>query len=114
MEPAAILEDYAAVMSLESSHLGVEPEMLKMAWELCAEDERPTFTPKAIISLVDEALYTTSVDVYKAFRLLTSDLGRIFFKAINEREYKAKGAKAVQASTENFCREHDDSDLCFV
>lgn len=114
VEPAAILKDYADVMDLESTQLGVDPEALELAWELCAEDERPTFSPKAIVSLVDDALFKNSLDVYKAFRLLTSDLGKIFFKPVNEREYKPKGAKAVRASRENFCRAHDDLDYCLV
>lgn len=85
-----------------------------MAWELAAESDKKTVSPKFLMSLVDENFIKTSVDKYKAFRLLTSDLGRIFFKSINENEYKAKAAKAVRASKENWCRSAEDEEWCFV
>jgi len=114
VEPAEILDDYTKVMEMETGALGVDPELLEMAWELAAESDKKTVSPKFLMSLVDENFLKTSVDKYKAFRLLTSDLGRIFFKSINENEYKAKAAKAVQASKENWCRSAEDEEWCFV
>jgi hypothetical protein len=114
VEPSAILDEYTKVMALEPTQLGVEPDVLEMAWELCAEAGTSTFSPKAILSLVDEKLYKNSLDAYKAFRLLTSDLGKVFFKSLNGNEYKAKASKAVEASKMNWCREHDELDYCFV
>ena len=114
VEPAAILAEYLAVLDTEPTALGVDPEDLAMAWELCVETEQATVSPKTIVSLIDEKLYQSSVDTYKAFRLLTSDLGRIFFKTVNDHEYKAKPPKSVQASKEGWCRDHIDVEYCFV
>jgi len=114
VEPHAILADYSSVMDLEPTQLGIEPEVLEMAWELCEEADEPTFSPKTILSLVDDSLFKSSLDAYKAFRLLTSDLGRVFFKTVNENEYKAKPAKSVRASKDNYCRAHEELDYCFV
>ena len=41
---------------------------------------------------------------YKAFRLMTSDLGKVFFKGLSHNLFKAKAAKAVAASKEMWCR----------
>merc|ERR1711934_161904 len=114
IEPSAILAEYSRVMELEPTQLGVEPDVLEMAWELCAESGSTTFSPKAILSLVDESLFQSSLDAYKAFRLLTSDLGKVFFKSLNDHEYKAKAAKSVQASKDQWCRSHEELDYCFV
>ena len=52
----------------------------------------------------------------QAFRLLSSDLGKVFFKALGDNKYKAKAAKSVQASKDNFCRDPNtvDTEWCFV
>ena len=86
VEPAEILAEYAAVMELEPSALGVEPELLEMAWELASETEKKSYSPKFLMSLVDENFLKSQLDAYKAFRLLTSDVGRIFFKSLNGNE----------------------------
>ena len=114
VEPSDILAEYQDVMKLEATELGVDPETLAMAWELCAESPKDVFSPRAILSLVDDSLFKSSIDAYKAFRLLTSDLGKVFFKAINDHEYKIKGDKAVQSSKENWCREHQEEGYCLV
>merc|ERR1711934_1136691 len=114
VEPAQILKDYDEVMRLEGHQLGGEPELLETAWELCAEAETATFSPRAILSLVDETLFKSSLDTYKAFRLLTSDLGKVFFKSLNDHEYKAKAVKSVEASKALWCHTHTDMDYCYV
>jgi len=114
VEPAEILAEYAAVMELEPSALGVEPELLEMAWELASETEKKSYSPKFLMSLVDENFLKSQLDAYKAFRLLTSDMGRIFFKSLNGNEYKAKAVKAVKASKENWCRSAEEEEWCFV
>jgi hypothetical protein len=114
IEPSAILAEYHAVMELEPTDLGVGVEDLEMAWELCAEADNTGFSPKAILTLVDEGFFKSSLDAYRAFRLLTSDLGKVFFKAINSNNYKAKPPKSVQASKENWCRQAVEQEWCFV
>jgi hypothetical protein len=116
VEPSAILQDYEKVMNTEPTELGVAPEDLAMAWELCAEDDHSTFSPKFIINLVDEKMgqMADAVAKYKAFRLLTSDLGKIFFKPLNDRSYKAKAAKAVETSKQQWCQSDVSAEFCLV
>ena len=110
----AIKENAIHINQMEPTDLRIDPADLEMAWELCAETEKSTFSPKSIVSLIDDSMFKSSVDVYKAFRLLTSDLGKLFFKPINDHEYKAKALNAVQASKDAWCRDHTEADYCFV
>jgi len=114
VEPAAILDEYERIMQLDATELGVEVDDLELAWQLCAESDSAQFTSKAIISLVDESRFKNSLDKYRAFRLLTSSLGKIFFKAVNGNEYKIKAEKSVSASKEHYCREQTQLEWCFV
>jgi hypothetical protein len=119
-EPADILKDYADVLEHDPTELGIDPELLEMAWSECAESEKAAFTPKSVVSIIDESLAKTPLDLYRAFRLVSSDLGKVFFKALGNNEFKAKGEKAVEASKQNWCRapEHegswDEVEWCFV
>jgi hypothetical protein len=114
-ETGDILKEYHQVMELEATQLGVDPELLEMAWELAAETDQKSHTSKFLMSLVDEGFFKSQLDSYKAFRLLTSDMGRIFFKSLNGNEYKAKAAKAVKASKENWCKSlKGEEEWCFV
>jgi len=47
--------------------------------------------------MIDEELCSSPVDFYKAHKLLTSDLGKVYFKPVGDK-YKAKTDVAVQAS----------------
>lgn len=123
VEPSAILADYMAIMETEASQLGVEPEMLEIAWELAAESEATEYSPRFLMKLIDDQWSASPTETYKAFRLLTSDIGRIFFKAVgNTNKFKVKAGKAVQASKENFCRAIEEAakdnvgsdEFCFV
>ena len=40
----------------------------------------------------------------RSSRLLSSDLGKVFFKSLGGNKFKAKASKAVKASKENWCR----------
>jgi len=114
-EPAEVLKDYAAVMEETSAEELVEPELLELAWSVCAEDSREAFTPNAILSIIDDSMCKTPLDAYKAFRLITSDLGKVFFKGLGDNTYKAKVLKAVDTSKANWCRvpDHQARDFCF-
>lgn len=52
---------YEDVMQTPASDLGVDVEELEMAWELCAEDGEPNFSPRAILSLVDDRFFKRCV-----------------------------------------------------
>ena len=113
-EPAEILAEYEAEMAKDPTEF-VDPELLELAWSVCAESEKPSFTPKSIISEIDESLCKSQVDLYRAFRVMSSDLGKVFFKSLSANRFKPKAGKAVKASKENWCREPEhEHEWCFV
>jgi hypothetical protein len=114
VEPSDILEEYSAVMTKEPTALGVDVDDLELAWELCAEADKPNFSAKNILSLVDDGFFKSKLDAYRAFRLLTSDLGKVFFKTVSGDAFKPKNPKSVQASKDQWCREQTELDWCFV
>jgi hypothetical protein len=119
-EPDEILAPYLEIAEKSSEALGVDPEMLELAWELCEGDEdASSFSPKDIITMVDEKLYQSAVDRYRAFRLLTSDLGKVFFKSISVNAFKPKSSTSVKTSKEQWCHSPGHGDMwkqefCFV
>jgi len=115
-EPKEILKDFAAVMSTPVTEF-VDPELVELAWTECLENEgTAAYTPKKILSLIDDALVKTPLQMYQAFRVVSSDFGKIFFKALGDNKYKPKAAKAVSASKENYCRSPQltSEEWCFV
>jgi hypothetical protein len=114
-EVADILKEYTAIMATEPTDLGVDPGDLEMAWELASDEGKASFSPKFLLSLVDDTFSKAQTDTYRAFRLLQSDMGKIFFKTLGPNEYKAKAAKAVQSSKENWCRSLEaEQEWCFL
>jgi len=103
-DPADALKRFQQVADSRATELGVEPEMLELAWEMCQEKEGGSFSPESIVATIDEKLCVGAVNKYKAFRLLTSDLGKVFFKPLGGNRFKAKASKAVQTSKEMWCR----------
>jgi hypothetical protein len=118
MDPAVQLKDYLAVQATEPTELGVDVDTLELAWEMVASEDRASFSPKHIMSEIDEKLFQGPVNQYKAFRLLTSDLGRVFFKSLSSHMYKPKSAKSVSSSKENWCHDvlegSNSADWCFA
>jgi len=116
-EPSDILKEFNVVAECDSTHLGVEPDVLEMAWEMCAEEDKKSFTAKKIVKMIDEKLYSSQLDAYRAFRLLTSDLGKVFFKTLSD-GFKPKKASAVKASKESWCHDavhaNAEQEFCFV
>merc|ERR1712166_547101 len=96
-------------------NLGSYKGNLEMAWELASDEDKASFTPKFLTSLIDDTFSKAQTDTYRAFRLLQSDMGKIFFKTLGPNEYKAKAAKAVQSSKENWCRSLEgEQEWCFL
>merc|ERR1712166_315336 len=92
-----------------------DPGDLEMAWELVSDEDKASFTPKFLTSLIDDTFSKAQTDTYRAFRLLQSDMGKIFFRTLGPNEYKAKAAKAVQSSKENWCRSLEgEQEWCFL
>jgi hypothetical protein len=117
-DPSTQLKDYVTVAKTDATELGVDAELLELAWESVSSEERSSFSPKHIMNEIDEQLFKTPVQQYKAFRLLTSDLGKVFFKALSNNKYKPKASKSVAASKDNWCREvtegTNSADWCFA
>jgi hypothetical protein len=118
-EPADILKPYAEIVEKDSLSLGVDPEMLELAWEVCAEEDESSFSPKQIVTIIDERMCKSAIDQYKAFRLLTSDLGKVFFKTLSGNAFKAKSSASVKASKDAWCHAPGHGDMykqefCFV
>ncbi|KAL7464206.1 hypothetical protein ACHAXS_004543 [Conticribra weissflogii] len=102
--------------------LDVTPELLEMAWEEAAEENEDEgsshlITSASFIESV-HAHAASAMEKYLAWKLLQSDMSHVFFKEIKENgrvvAFKAKTRKAVQNAKEMFCRNHEDSELCFV
>ena len=47
-DTAKLLADYLTVSTTAPTELGIEPEVLEMAWELCSETEAKDFSPKVV------------------------------------------------------------------
>lgn len=119
-DPAVILKPFLDVAEKNAVSLGVEPEMLELAWETLKEDEEAdAFSPKQVIQVIDDKLYKSAVDRYRAFRLLTSDLGKVFFKSLSGNTFRPKSAASVETSKEQWCHAPGHGDMwkqefCFV
>ena len=87
--------------------------LMSMASMSEPRSDADTFSARSIVRAIDEKLCKTSVERYRAFRLLSSDLGHVFFKSLSGAKFKLKAAKAVQASKDAYCRQHD-VEFCFV
>ena len=112
------LKEYISVAEKDPTELGVDDETIELAWQVVSSEERVSYSPKHIMGEIDEQLFKGPLEQYKAFRLLTSDLGKVFFKALGNNKYKPKAAKAVAASKDNWCREVSEgtssADWCFA
>lgn len=99
--------------------LDISADLLEMAWEEALEDDTHELTPDSLVELVHSHAAST-LEAYKAWRLLRTDLSHVFFKEIKDHgrvvSFKAKAKKAVDAAKDTFCRkpEQSDDDLCWV
>lgn len=122
--PESILSEFTDVMETSPVELfdGVNPEMIELAWEVATQSEHSSLAPESILGIIDEQLIKGSVAQYKAFRLLHSSIGKIFFKALSGNRYKAKLLKSVEASKQTWCKEgggdglagNDLAEFCYI
>jgi hypothetical protein len=122
--PDVVLVPYMEVAALEPHMLGIDLESLELAWEMCAEEDAEEnhkgHSAKSVVSMIDESLYATPVDAYKAYRLLSSSLGKMYFNKLHAHdyaatEYKAKSPQAVADSKQALCAEDAEApEWCFV
>jgi hypothetical protein len=114
VDPNVLLEPFEKIQALPSTNLGVEPDILELAWEMLKDEDKSSWSAKTILRSIDDSMCRSPVEQYRAFRLLTSDLGHIFFKSLSDNMFKPKNDKAVKASKENWCRSHDELDYCLL
>jgi predicted flavoprotein YhiN len=101
--------------------LDMSAELFEMAWEetLIQDEETHELTAKSLMELIHSRSAST-IESYKAWKLLRTDLGHVFFKDIKDHgrvvSFKARAAKAVKAAKQTFCMnpDHFNDDLCFV
>ncbi|KAJ1639765.1 hypothetical protein T492DRAFT_934267 [Pavlovales sp. CCMP2436] len=118
-KPAEVLKDFSAALSCKPAELGFDVDLLGLAWEACLEDDVPSHTAKQIFGQIDAALMEGSVAQYKAYLLLDSDIGHVFFRTLHatdfaHREYKVKTAKEVAAGKELWCKANGVAEFCAV
>ena len=61
-EVSDILKDFTAIMATEPTNLGVNPDELEMAWELASDEDKASFSPKFLLSLVDDTFSKDAED----------------------------------------------------
>lgn len=123
--PDVVLPEYVAVSRQAADELGIDLDVLELAWEICLEEGHEEghegHTLGGIVAHVDPSLFETPVDQYRAHRLLSSAMGQVFFKKLHSHdyshlEYKAKDDKAVASSKESFCKgeQKESAEWCMV
>lgn len=115
-----VLTPYVEIAALQPHELGIDLETLELAWEMCGEEGRDGHSAKGIVSMIDESLYATQLDAYKAHRLLSSSMGKVFFNTLHAHdyaaiEYTAKSVQAVSDSKAALCADEAEApEWCFV
>jgi len=127
--PAEVLDKFLTVACFTPLQLGVDLEIVELGWEVCAADEAAELSQAAIMNEIDPSYLEGSVQRYKAFRLLTSDIGKIFFKQLHAGgahhdasaiSFRVKSAASVATAKEAWCEAVEagdaggSADWCFV
>jgi hypothetical protein len=100
------MKDYIEIASLKPIDLGIDPDVLELAWELLADEHEVSV--EDIMNQIDPDICETPTGKYRAFRLLSSTIGQIFFKRLHSHDYHhleftPKSPEKVQASKEKWC-----------
>jgi hypothetical protein len=116
--PDIVLKSFLEVRDADALGLGVDPELLELVWmDLEADGNGRVVSAADIVGQIDASLTSGALQQYRAFRILTGELGKIFFRTLGDSTYKAKPAKAVAASKDAWCRNPKaamQEDFCFV
>ena len=115
--PLKRLSEFSDVLDASAVKL-MDPEVLEICYEMAAdEDDSKVFRVKDVAKLIDDG--TAPIDLYRTFRILTSELGRVFFKAAKGEAaaFKARARKSVEAAKVSLCKAHGDdynAEFCLV
>lgn len=111
------LKDYTEIAKLKPGDLGVDIEVLEMAWEtLAGEDE---LSIEAIMNEIDPTMCESPIGKYRAFRILSSDLGQLFFQRLHSHDYhhiefKPKSQASVISAKQKWCEDAQDAEWCSI
>ena len=119
---AKTLGEFADTLHANSKNLcnqlGIDAELFMLAWETAAEEEEGDLYVDGFFQHMLSRKTNSLEERYKAWRLLTSDVGHLFFKELKTNgrvdHWKAKTVKAVDAAKQQFCASHDEPEFCFV
>jgi hypothetical protein len=111
--PEEKLKDYIEIASLKSTDLGVDPEVMELAWEILADEHDVSI--EDIMNQIDPDICETPTGRYRAYRLLNSGIGKIFFKRLHSHDYhhlefQPRTPEKVEASKEKWCNAAADDD----
>jgi hypothetical protein len=100
------LAEYNEMAERKPGDVGVEITDLDLVWEIMADEK--SLTLDVIMDQISPELCKTGPGRYWAFKYLTSELGKIYFKRLHSHDYrhvefKPKPAESVQASKEKWC-----------
>jgi hypothetical protein len=137
---------FRATPSQLTKELDLDAEVLELAWEeasstsVGASEAAPgssstsstsststsaighaIVTPDSFLELVHSRPSAGPGESYRVWRLLSTDLGHVFFKDIADHgritAFRAKGKPAVEAAKSAFCEDHEQEKewgFCFV
>mmetsp|Transcript_9093 Transcript_9093/g.27237 ORF Transcript_9093/g.27237 Transcript_9093/m.27237 type:complete len:226 (-) Transcript_9093:71-748(-) len=112
--PLKRLPEFEHVLQTSATNL-IDPETLEISWEIAAEEDKVLRT-KDISKLTD--MGSSPVDIYRTFRVLSSELGHVFFKGAKGEAaaFKARAKKTVEAAKQSLCNNHSDEygEFCLV
>jgi hypothetical protein len=113
------LKGYTDIAKLSPGDLGVDVEVLGMAWETLAGEEELSI--EAIMNEIDPTMCETPFGKYRAFRILSSDLGQLFFQRLHSHDYhhiefKPKAQGSVISAKQKWCEDakNADAELCSI
>lgn len=110
----ALSEDTAALRTA----LKIDADLLALAWETAAEEDAGELSEDDVAEQVLGHKTSNLIEKYRLWRLLTSDLGRFFFKELKHNgrvdTWKAKAVKSVEAAKKSFCDNHNEPEFCFA
>lgn len=98
-----------------STYTLVDPEVMEICYEVAMEEEK-SLPLKQIAS--DLEMGSSPVDLYRTFRVLSGELGKVFFQKAkgHTSHFNARAAKTVEAAKRSLCGSHSDEypEFCLV
>ena len=87
------LDEMLQVLDTEAPAL-VDPEVLEICYEVAAEEEKELGI-KQIANLLDAG--SSPVDIYRTFRVLSCELGKVFFQKVRRVRVRGNASRRWRA-----------------